>query len=152
MAKASPSRLLLDTDIVINWLSKEEIKGQALWEAPYEIIKLSEIGKIDSSISLLSLLEVRFVLRRKKNYREALIEGHIEEILSILKVLIPDEVTLLRANKLQSQHPLDPFDSILLALATTMDSVIIVSRDASFLRIARKFIDAKTPEDIVELI
>ena len=154
MVRPSPvNKALLDTDVIINWLAKEEIpSGKKLWKAPYEIVKLTEAKKVESFISLLTLLEIRFVLRRKKKLTPFFIEQQVKELLNIFKVIIPDEVTLLRANKLQSQHILDPFDALLLALASTLENSILVSRDNDFLKIAKKHINVSSPDEFIQTL
>ena len=152
MVKPSPAnKVLLDTDVVINWLAEEKTpSGKELWKAPYEIVKLTESKRIESFISLLTLLEIRFVLRRKKKLSKSFIEQQIEELLNIFKVLIPDEITLLRANKLQSQHSLDPFDALLLSLSTTLENPVLISRDTSFLKVAKRYVGTSSPEELIK--
>lgn len=67
------SKVLLDTDVVINWLvrEKETVSGKELWKSPYEIVQRAETGALKALISLTTLLEIRFLLRRKKLFPPA---------------------------------------------------------------------------------
>jgi len=90
-----PARILLDTDVVINWLIKEteSLSGRELWRSPYEIIKLVEKDSLSGSISITTLMEIRYLLRRKKSYTPKQIEDDLSKIITILDVIIPDEIT-----------------------------------------------------------
>lgn len=145
-------RILLDTDAVVNWLIQETetASGRKLWEAPYEIVKLVEDKSVFGTISLTTLMEIRFLLRRKKSYTPSQIENDILKLTSIFEVIIPDEINLLKANTLQAEHPLDPFDSIHLALCIGIKPATLISRDKDFIKIAKKFITASTPEEFLK--
>lgn len=145
------SRVLLDTDVVINWLVQEveTLSGKELWKSPYEIVRRAESKKIRALISLTTLLEIRFLLRRKKSFSSRQVEDDLNTITSVLDVIIPDEISLLKANALQADHPLDPFDAIHLSLCMGLEPVTLISRDDDFIKIARVFITAQTPEDFV---
>jgi predicted nucleic acid-binding protein len=148
------SKVLLDTDVVINWLIEETEtgSGKELWKAPLEIVRLIEDKKISGFISLTTLLEIRYLLRRKKSYNDQQIEDDISKITSIFDVIIPDEITLLKANSLQSAHPLDPFDTIHLSIAIGLKPVALISRDREFINIAGSFINALTPENFIRIL
>ena len=75
------NRILFDTDVIVNWLVKEtETKsGRELRTAPYRIIKHLDVnrGEMEGFISLTTLLELRYLLRRKKRYSFEQIEEDI---------------------------------------------------------------------------
>lgn len=146
--------ILLDTDVVVNWLLQETetASGRELWKSPYELVKRTENGSVSGMISLTTLMEIRFLLRRKKSYTIPQIEHDISKLSSIFEVTIPDEINLLKANTLQAEHLLDPFDSIHLALCIGIKPITLVSRDKDFIKIAKKFIAAATPEEILNSI
>ena len=146
--------ILLDTDVVVNWLLQETetASGRELWMAPYELVKRIENGSVSGIISLTTLMEIRFLLRRKKSYTIPHIEHDISKLSAIFEVTIPDEINLLKANNLQAEHLLDPFDSIHLALCIGIKPVTLVSRDKDLIKIAKKFIAAATPEEILKVI
>lgn len=141
--------VLLDTDVIVNWLTQETetVSRKELWMAPYEIIKFIEAGKISGTMSVTSLLEIRFLLRRKKQFSYSQVEDDISKLSSILDVVIPDEIQLLKANALQTDLPLDPFDAIHLAAAISMNPITLLSRDKAFIQISKQFIEAMTPEE-----
>ncbi|MBI4654375.1 MAG: PIN domain-containing protein [Nitrospirae bacterium] len=70
-------KVFLDTDVVINWLIKEaeSVSGRELWKAPYAIVKLVESKTVLGMISLTTLMEIRYLLRRKKSYTNQQKEG-----------------------------------------------------------------------------
>ncbi len=147
-------RILLDTDVVINWLMQETetVSGKELWKTPYEIVKLVEKGTFVGTISLTTLMEIRYLLRRKKSYTALQIEDDISKLTTIFDVIIPDEINLLKANTLQVKHPLDPFDSIHLSIDIELKPVTLISRNNDFIKISKQFINALTPEEFLNSI
>lgn len=148
------SRVLLDTDVIVNWLIQETetISNKELWKAPYEIIKLIEAKNLFGIISLTTLLEIRFLLRRKKKYTFHQVEADIMKLTNILDVVIPDEITLLKANALQIDLPLDPFDAVSLAISIVSNPIVLLSRDKDFIQISKQFLRAMTPEDFMDIL
>lgn len=142
---------LLDTDVIINWLAKEEDPSihKDLWKAPHKIMKLIEANKIKGLSTLINLLEIRFVLRRKKEFGEDKIKQDIAKILQLLEIVIPDEINLLKANSLQTDNPLSPFDAILISIALSLDNIVLISRDKQLIQIAGKFVPVFTPEEFL---
>lgn len=146
-----PQNLLLDTDVITNWLTKEleTVSGKELWNAPFKIVRLIEEKSFVGMVSLTTLMEVRYLLRRKKSYSSRQIENDISKLTSVFEVIIPDEINLLKANSLQAERPLDPFDAIHLAVSIGLKPVTLISRDKEFIRISRKFIPAVYPEEFL---
>ena len=144
-------RVFLDTDVIVNWLIKETETASdiPLWTAPHIIIQHIESGRITGMISLTTVMEIRYLLRRKKSYGNEQIEEDISKLTSTLDIIIPDEIGLLRANSLQSDHNLDPFDAIHLATALGISPVTLVSRDKDFISIAKTFVPAMLPEEFL---
>lgn len=142
-----PSICLLDSDVIINWLTKEETSSEKhLWDAPYKIIKAIEAGRIKGFSTLINILEVRFVLRRKKGFAENKIKEDITKILELLEIIVPDETNLLSANSLQDKFALSPFDAILLSAALTKENIVLITRDNALISIASKLLEAANPE------
>lgn len=143
---------LLDSDVIINWLSKESdpLTGQALWIAPHKIISLIEEKRLNGFSTVLNLLEIRFVLRRKKSFTEEKIQEDIEKILRIVEIAIPDEINMLEANNLQAKHPFSPLDAMLVAIGLGLKNIVLVTRDKVLLDLASKFLPAPTPEDFLQ--
>ena len=145
-------RIFLDTDVIINWLAKETDlnTGFDLWRCPYAIIELVERREIVGHTALTNIFEVRFVLRRKKKYGEKKIKDCIESLFRAIEIEVPDSGDMLEANRLQSEQPLDPFDSIGLSIIL-VKSAILVSRDDEFIKLAKKLnVEAFTPEEFLE--
>lgn len=144
-------RILLDTDVIINWLIQEteSVSERELWKAPFEIVRLIENDSILGTISLTTLMEIRYLLRRKKSYTTE-IENDLSKLITVFDVVIPDGINLLKANTLQADHPLDPFDAIQLALCVGLKPITLISRDKDFIRISRQFINALSPEEFLE--
>ena len=87
--------------------------------------------------SLTNIFEIRFVLRRKKKYGEKKIRECITSLFGAIEIEVPDSGDMLEANRLQSEQPLDPFDSIGLSIIL-VNSAILVSRDDEFIKLAKK--------------
>ncbi|MEE8329034.1 MAG: PIN domain-containing protein [Thermodesulfovibrionia bacterium] len=149
-----PVRILLDTDVVVNWLiqESESVSKRELWKAPYEIIRLIENKTISGIISLTTLMEIRFLLRRKKSYTKQHIEDDISRLTTIFDVIVPDEISLLKANTLQAEHPLDPFDSVHLSICIGLKPITLISRDKDFIKISKQFVNTLTPEKFLHSI
>lgn len=143
--------LILDSDVMLNWLLQETETGtgRPLWVAPATIMELGERRQVWTQWSLLSLMEVRFVLRRKKKFGVKEIETDLRSLQSIIDTLVPTENELAQAERLQSEIPLGPFDSIILAQAIARGS-ILVSRDAALLALAKGYVHASTPEQYID--
>lgn len=145
------AKLILDSDVILNWLLQEEETATArpLWIAPATILELGEQRQLRNHLSLVSLLEIRFVLRRKKRFGDDEIESDLRRLQSIVEMLTPTEGELIQAERLQSEEALDPFDSILLSQAI-MRRNWLITRDVDLLKIAARYIPAATPEQYVE--
>jgi predicted nucleic acid-binding protein len=139
--------VVLDTDVIINWLAEEE----NLWKAPHSLIEFMEKGRLRANLTLLSIMEIRFVLRRKKGLKEERIKEDIAELLGLFDILVPDEISLLGANRLQNDFPFSPFDALLVACASTVNATLI-SRDKTLLQLASPFVPAATPEEFLEKV
>ena len=135
---------LFDSDVIINWLAQEE----GLWETANELIGLVEAKKIKAFVALTTLMEIRFVLRRKKSFKEETIKKDITKITDLFKIIVPDELDLIKANTLQDQAPFSPFDAILLSTASS-NNIILLSRDKDLIKIAARFVFAFTPEEFL---
>jgi predicted nucleic-acid-binding protein len=71
--------VFLDTDVLTNWLAKEidSKTGEELWRAPHKILKKVEARELNGFTSIINLMEIIFVLRRKKKWKD-------EEIISTI--------------------------------------------------------------------
>jgi len=143
--------VLLDTDVLVNWLLKETetATNKNIWAAPFKIIGRVESGEIKGCVSLTSLLEIRFLMRRKKAVPDKEVNADIATLTNLFEVLIADEIQLLRADKLQEKYPLDPFDAIILSIALSLPTATLISRDTQLLKIAAKLTESATPEEFL---
>lgn len=146
-------KLMIDSDVLINWLAKEKENNtnRKLWVAPAAILELGAMEQLLNHMSLLSVFEIRFVLRRKKHKNTEEIERDLNRMGRILQIETPNEHVLQEADQLQSKHPLDPFDSVLLAQAMSIGATLI-SRDNRFLEIAGRYTSSFSPEAYLENI
>ena len=148
--------VFLDTDVLINWLAKEvdPNTGEELWMAPLKILKEIEAGKISGFTSIINLMEIIFVLRRKKRWKDKKIISTIGRIREIpnFSVLIPTEADMISAYSIQTVFSLDPFNSIYYSISKKRIDYII-SRDSNFISIineAEKKAVALTPETFLK--
>lgn len=143
-------KVLLDSDVLINFLSQETETASnfPLWEAPKKILENVFLHEYSVFCTLFSFLEIRFVLRRKKGLLDQTIESDLNKLRTLIEVVVPGEFALWRGNILQAKHPLDPFDSLTLAIASISD-MVLVTRDRAFIEIANQYVQTLTPEDYV---
>ena len=149
-------KVFLDTDVLINWLSKEEDPntGEKLWEAPYKILKAIESGKIFGMTTLLNFMEILFVLRRKKRWKDNEIVKKTKAIHSMANfdIFIPTQEDIILGYNIQMLLEFDPFDSIYYAVGKRYANHII-TRDSAFIKnvnTIEKCGFALTPEEFLE--
>lgn len=147
----SNSLIFLDTDVLINWLTheKESHTAKPLWPSVEKILLTIQNKKIKGATSIINIMELRSFLRRNKKIAKTIIETEITKINSLLNILVPNDITLLFANKIQSETSLTPIDAIQVALAYENLPAIFVSRDKELLLTAKDFITALTPEELL---
>ena len=148
--------VFLDTDVLINWLAKEvdPNTGEELWRAPLRILKEIEVGELSGFTSIINLMEIIFVLRRKKRWKDEKIISTIGRIREIpnFSVLIPTEADMISAYSIQTVFALDPFNSIYYSMSRKRIDYII-SRDSDFISIVNsteKKLVAFTPEKFLK--
>jgi len=64
----------------------------------------------------------------------------------------PSKVLLVKANTLQADLPLDPFDAIHLSVSIGLSPITLLSRDREFIHISRQFIKGMTPEEFLDTL
>jgi predicted nucleic acid-binding protein len=152
---SSKIKVFFDADVLLSWLTEEEETdtGRNLWSAPYRILKDAESHDIELHSSFITLMEIRYVLRRKKDVSNSKIEEVVEDIKQNFSLEIPDSMDIIEANKMQSEMPLDPFDSLYLSMTETLSADFILTRDQDFQKIIKDS-DTDTralePEEFVE--
>jgi len=133
--------VFLDTDVLINWLAKEvdPNTGEELWRAPLRILKEIEVGELSGFTSIINLMEIIFVLRRKKRWKDEKIISTIGRIREIpnFSVLIPTEADMISAYSIQTVYALYPFNSIYYSISRRRIDYII-SRDSDFISIEHR--------------
>ena len=152
------TKVFLDTDVLVNWLAKEvdPQTKQPLWKAPYRILKKIETGQLSGYTTLINLMEIVFVLRRKKQWKEEDISNAISKVQSIpnLTVLVPADTDIISAYNLQNVFPFGPFDAIYYVIVRS-SAENLVTRDKALIAIAgqaEKLLRAFTPEDFLKKI
>ncbi|BBJ28371.1 type II toxin-antitoxin system VapC family toxin [Athalassotoga saccharophila] len=131
---------LLDTDVLLNWLCKEVTPGgEVLWKSPYKILKKAEAGKVNLYTTIVNLMEIRFVLRRRKKWNYSEIEKTLTDLQKInnFEIILPDATDMITGFNLQSKYGLDPFDAIYLGISVRLPT-LLVTRDKEFTKLANK--------------
>jgi predicted nucleic acid-binding protein len=149
MAKSNKI-LLFDTDVIVNFLVKEHDphSGAALWQAPAQLFDMIADGVVEGRISIFNLMELRYMLRRKKKISGIENEKLIFQISNSFNLVVQDEESIINAFNLQRGHGMDPFDSLLLSSYISMEpETIVISRDKAFLAAANNYRQAYTPEE-----
>lgn len=130
------TRIFLETDALTNWLTKEvdPQTGEELWKAPHRILKRIESGKLAGYTTLVNLMEIVFVLRRKKRWKEEKISSALSKLQGIpnLTVLVPSDTDIIAAYNLQNVFPLSPFDALYYAVVRT-SADYLVTRDQTLI-------------------
>lgn len=94
-------------------------------------------------------MELHTFLKRRTKIAKVHIEREIAKINSLLNILVPNDITLLSANQIQTETNLTPIDSIQLALVHENLPATLVSRDNELLQTSKNFIPATTPEELL---
>lgn len=149
--------VFLDTDVLINWLTKETDPQthEHLWKAPHRIIKHIEGGKLQGYCSMITLMEIRFVLRRKKKWAEEEISQAINRMQTMknLTILVPTDTDVITGYNLLTTLPLGPFDAIYFGLQRTTPADHFVSRDKGLIATINQAEGkqvASTPESLLK--
>lgn len=140
--------IFLDTDVLINWLvhEKESRTAKPLWPSVEQILYAVQSKKIKGATSIISIMELRSFLSRRTKIPKTQIEIQISRINSLLNILVPNDITILLANRIQSETELTPIDSIQVALAQENMPAMLISRDKELLRISKSYVKVATPE------
>ncbi|WP_456422731.1 PIN domain-containing protein [Thermococcus sp.] len=141
-------RVYLDTNVLLNvWFKEEDPKtGTKLWEAPLQVLKLVENGKIEGIVSIFTLMESAHVFKRNKLNPEKV--GEIEDV--GIEVYLPNELVLIDAFSYQLNPGTDPYDSVALASALAARCDVLITRDDDFRKKAKEQITMMTSEEFLE--
>lgn len=128
-------KLLLDTNILVAAVTRDTDRSE-------DAINL--LNEVDGTyVSILSLMELRSVLTKKKQFERDRIDQIESRITSRTTITFPDASDMIAANQLQSETLLYPMDALILAAADAIDATL-VSFDSELVEHG-----AERPEDII---
>jgi len=148
---AESNLIFLDTDVLINWLAheRESRTGKPLWPAVEEILEAIQAKKVKGATSIISIMELRSFLRIRSKIAKTQIEKEMAKINGLLNILVPNDITVLSANQIQTETTLRPIDAIQVALVHENLPATLVSRDKALLSASKNLIPATTPEELL---
>lgn len=79
----------------------------------------------DTYVSILSLMELRSVLTKKKQFERDRIDQIENRVTSRTAITFPDASDMIEANQLQSETLLYPMDALILAAADAIDATLV---------------------------
>jgi predicted nucleic acid-binding protein len=110
-------RVLLDTNVLVAAVTRDTDRSD-------EAIELLDQAD-DPLVSVLSLMELRSVLSKKKRFERDRIEAIEKRITSRMTVTFPDASDMMAANRLQSDTLLYPMDAMILSAADAADTTLV---------------------------
>ncbi|WP_254542893.1 type II toxin-antitoxin system VapC family toxin [Halomarina pelagica] len=110
-------KLLLDTNILIAAVTRDTKRSDDAIEV------LNEAD--ETYVSVLSLMETRSVLTKKKQFERDRIDRIEARIISRTTVTFPDASDMMAANELQSETLLYPMDALILTAADAIDATLV---------------------------
>lgn len=128
-------KLFLDTNILVAAVTDDTDRS----EQAIELLDESD----ELFVSVLSLMELRSVLTKKKQFERDRIEQIENRITSRATISFLDSSDVMDANRLQSETLLYPMDALLIAAADAVDATLITF-DSELLEHG-----AKRPQDVL---
>ncbi|MCG1003496.1 MULTISPECIES: PIN domain-containing protein [Halobacterium] len=110
-------KLLLDTNVLIAAVTRDTERSDEAVEL------LNEAD--DTFVSVLSLMELRSVLTKKKQFERDRIDQIENRIASRATVTFTDASDVMAANQLQSETLLYPMDALVLAAADELGATLV---------------------------
>ncbi|WP_281195342.1 PIN domain-containing protein [Halorubrum sp. F4] len=110
-------RILLDTNVLVAAVTRDTDRSD-------EAIELLDQAD-DPLVSVLSLMELRSVLSKKKRFERDRIDDIENRITSRMTVTFPDASDMMAANRLQSNTLLYPMDAMILSAAEAADATLV---------------------------
>lgn len=140
-----PKRVFIDSNIFLNFLLKEE----TFYEGAKKLLFQIEKGNMDGITTIINIMEILAVLRKRAKTRDSEIIKDVENIGEIqnLEIIIPNEIHIAQAFEIQKKTKLMPIDAILISTARDFSEVFI-SRDVELKRKATGIISVIEPEDV----
>ena len=110
-------KILLDTNVLVAAVTRDTDRSD-------EAIEL--LDQVDDPlVSVLSLMELRSVLSKKKRFERDRIDDIEDRITSRMTVTFPDASDMMAANRLQSNTLLYPMDAMILSAADAADAALV---------------------------
>ena len=110
-------KLLLDTNILVAAVTRDTQRSEAA------VHLLNEAD--DAYVSVLSLMELRTVLSKKKQFEQDRVSQIENRITSRATVTFPDASDIMAANQYQSEALLYPMDALILTAADAIDATLV---------------------------
>jgi predicted nucleic acid-binding protein len=110
-------KLLLDTNILVAAVTHDTERS----EEAIELLNETD----DTYVSVLNLMELRSVLRKKKGFERDRIDRIENRISSRTTLTFPDASDVMTANRLQDETLLYPMDALVLASADAVDATLV---------------------------
>lgn len=135
-------KIFLDSNIFLNLLLKDEF-----FEGSKKLFEKIENNEIKAMTSLINLMEVLAVLRKKSSKSDKEIIKDVEQLgeMKNLFIIVPNEFHIADAFEIQKQIKTLPTDSILISIARDFSEAFI-TRDKELQRKAGLFIPSISPE------
>ena len=110
-------RVLLNTNVLVAAVTRDTDRSN-------EAIEL--LDQLDDPlVSVLSLMELRSVLSKKKRFERDRIDAIENRITSRMTVTFPDASDMMAANRLQSETLLYPMDAMIFSAADAADATLV---------------------------
>jgi len=110
-------KLLLDTNVRVAAVTHDTERSDDA------IALLNEAEEL--YVSVLSLMELRSVLSKKKRFDRDRIDKIEARVTSRTTVTVPDASDMIEANRLQSESLLYPMDALILSAAIAIDATLV---------------------------
>ena len=110
-------RVLLDTNVLVAAVTRDTDRSDKAIEL------LDQVD--DPLVSVLSLMELRSVLSKKKRFERDRIDAIENRVTSRMTVTFPDASDMMATNRLQSETLLYPMDAMILSAADAADATLV---------------------------
>jgi predicted nucleic acid-binding protein len=110
-------KILLDTNVLVAAVTLDTERS----EKAIELLNHAE----DTYVTVLSLMELRSVLTKKKQFERQHIEQIEARITSRTTITFPDASDMMAANRLQSETLLYPMDALILTAADAIGASLV---------------------------
>jgi len=110
-------RLLFDTNVLVAAVTRDTDRS----DTAIELLNNAD----ETYVSVLSLMELRSVLTKKKQFERERIDRIENRITTRTTVTFPDASDMMDANQLQSETLLYPMDALILAAADAIDATLV---------------------------